>query len=1250
MALLVHDLDTQPVAVQQLTAALARSGALAVCATGALPPGWAATVVELPPFHRAAAAEWAQRLLGEGPVHALLDLLWPCTEGRPGALRDATLQLVADGQLTWQGPRWTLDPNATRPRLPARALPTPADDHDAAQLAAALALHEAPASSELLAEVLGWTAGRVVLTADRLRAAGLLDPTAQHLRWRESLRRPPLDPPHAERLHHAWLRAVLGAAPASSEALAAHLRHATELQVVRQHAPAAVEDLLRRDPLAAAALARDLHARWPDDTLALLSLRALFETSQHEVLLHDATALADASPSPETRALARAYLVRVLAHLRPHSPEATEALHQARQEAATPRGKRALDLAEVQLLAARREPGAALSLASQLAAGPAPDALDARDDWARMRTLWAQLALEAQGSDAARRALDPLTDDLPLSPPVRAIVHSVRGRVLLHAGHLPAAEHELRLALAPGSGLTQLDRARSLNNAAILSFQTGDRLRALEHWEAALLVLDRLNLTTERLRTEVNLCIGYREAGRPTRAELAGRWAVQTAQTLRLPHLEAAAASSLCDLHLTTEAYEPALRWHTHAHSLMERHGLEHQRVDLDRQRAEIATHRHEADAAEHAQRAVALAEQRGGAVELARALAVLAVCHARSGEASRAEAALRDALQAATEAGASADVAELRLWAATAWLALGRAEEARQELARVDAYASEVSDTQRRRRVQRLSAQADALRDERHPRHEADRLLQLTVELHRLRDVSEILRRITAALIELPDLDRAFVFVGDELRHAASASRPDAPTDPPPRSILGRCLALRAEVVVADVTERGELRHATSVVNLQLRAALCVPLLDGADVVGILYADSRRAAGEDLQATLSYVRALASHAAIAIGRAAQHRALQQELGERQRLSRSKDEFVASISHELRTPLQAILGHTTELRRRTPHERDEPALHHIERAGRRLLSIIDDLLAYADPVEPAREAASFCLRDLLHQISAPHAAAAAAKGLRWALHVDNAATTELLGHQAPLRDLLDRLLDNAVKFTDTGAVALSAAPSRDLPDTWEFSVRDTGPGLPQRTSHGDAFTLGADATTRRHGGLGLGLALCRRHAIALGSSLVLTCPPTGGTRATFRAHLPRKPGARPPGPLLDATPDRVLVVDDNPVNRLVLSRMVEALGHPCDLAASGAEAVERASERCYLTVLMDCHMPDMDGLQATRHIRQLPVPNRWTPVFAVTADGRGEYRARCLEAGMDQHVVKPVERGQLAEMLRAAAGCWGAPV
>jgi CheY-like chemotaxis protein len=254
----------------------------------------------------------------------------------------------------------------------------------------------------------------------------------------------------------------------------------------------------------------------------------------------------------------------------------------------------------------------------------------------------------------------------------------------------------------------------------------------------------------------------------------------------------------------------------------------------------------------------------------------------------------------------------------------------------------------------------------------------------------------------------------------------------------------------------------------------------------------------------------------------------------------------------------------------------------------------------------------------------------------------------VVGDAQRLQQVLLNLLSNAVKFTERGYVGVEASLVGQSGDVAEmrFSVRDTGIGIPpeMRETIFQPFTQADGSTTRRYGGTGLGLSICRKLVALMEGKLQVESEPPGGSTFSFTVRMPVAAVAESPAPAAECRlprsqrPLRILVAEDNPVNRKVALRLLERMGHRVDTACDGQQAVVAVEQIEYDLVLMDCQMPNMDGYEATRAIRRL-ARGRRLPIVAMTANAMAHDRQRCLDAGMDGFLAKPVSTRHLFDLL-----------
>lgn len=373
--------------------------------------------------------------------------------------------------------------------------------------------------------------------------------------------------------------------------------------------------------------------------------------------------------------------------------------------------------------------------------------------------------------------------------------------------------------------------------------------------------------------------------------------------------------------------------------------------------------------------------------------------------------------------------------------------------------------------------------------------------------------------------------------------------------------------------------------------------------------------------------------------------------------NRAKSEFLATMSHEIRTPLNGVIGTVDLLTGTNLDARQREWLSTIKNCGEGLLRLINDILDLSK-IEAGQlrlEETPFVLPELAHEAAALFAGKAQSRAVGITCRIDEDLPRRVSGDPARLRQVLMNLIGNAVKFTERGAVLLLVeAGGVDSEDRLlvRFTVSDTGIGIAPEAIERlfKPFAQANSSMNRRYGGTGLGLAICRRLVDAMGGQILVTSEPGQGSVFTFTIPLPRNdrtevvrdPSTRLFGPI---SGKRVLLVEDNPVNQRVASAMLEKLGCNCVLAEDGQQALQRLRQEAFDVVLMDCQMPEMDGYEATRQHRaeEGSVPGRRRlPIIALTANAFQADRRKCLEAGMDDFLAKPVT----LEALRRKLGEW----
>ena len=381
-----------------------------------------------------------------------------------------------------------------------------------------------------------------------------------------------------------------------------------------------------------------------------------------------------------------------------------------------------------------------------------------------------------------------------------------------------------------------------------------------------------------------------------------------------------------------------------------------------------------------------------------------------------------------------------------------------------------------------------------------------------------------------------------------------------------------------------------------------------------------------------------------------------------------RSEFLANVSHEIRTPLNGVLGMAELLAGTRLDQNQREMINVIRSSSECLLAIINDILDYSriEAAEMTIEEVSFDLHAAIGNVRTLFEPRAAAKGLKLQVKMAPEVPRKVCGDPLRLGQILINLVGNGLKFTETGSVRLEVKLAGEQSDgvTLLCRVIDTGIGIDTSTAAKlfAPFTQADSSARRRYGGTGLGLAISHRLLSLLGGSIGVESRP--GKGSTFWFLLPLKVAAeeetaqgvddvvagaasRPPvaGPLLPSVPAcgrRVLIVEDNPINQIVALRAVTGLGYEAELAPGGEEALAAFARDRFDAILMDCQMPGMDGYQVAAEMRRLEAlatAAKPTPIIAMTANVIEGDQQKCVQAGMNDYLSKPMRLAPLARTL-----------
>jgi signal transduction histidine kinase/ActR/RegA family two-component response regulator len=361
--------------------------------------------------------------------------------------------------------------------------------------------------------------------------------------------------------------------------------------------------------------------------------------------------------------------------------------------------------------------------------------------------------------------------------------------------------------------------------------------------------------------------------------------------------------------------------------------------------------------------------------------------------------------------------------------------------------------------------------------------------------------------------------------------------------------------------------------------------------------------------------------------------------------ARMKSDFLATMSHEMRTPLNGILGMAAVLLSRQLGERERDYVDTIRQAGESLRALVDDVLDLSK-IEAGQlrlDLTDFELTRVVSDALQIVETLVAQKPLKIVTHYDKRLPRFVRADSTRIRQILLNLLSNAIKFTAQGTIEIHSRVQfvDDRECEILFSVKDDGIGITEDQQHRlfRPFSQAEDSTARKYGGTGLGLAICKRLAERMGGQIGVTSRPGHGSLFWFtvRVLVAQEPRiiSEPEAPSIPPRQHqprnaRVLLVEDNKINQKVATLMLKNLGYPVNVASNGVEALNALDEEHYDLILMDCMMPEMDGFEATRRLREMGGQGASVPVIAMTASAFDDDRLACMSAGMNDFISKPV--------------------
>jgi len=376
-------------------------------------------------------------------------------------------------------------------------------------------------------------------------------------------------------------------------------------------------------------------------------------------------------------------------------------------------------------------------------------------------------------------------------------------------------------------------------------------------------------------------------------------------------------------------------------------------------------------------------------------------------------------------------------------------------------------------------------------------------------------------------------------------------------------------------------------------------------------------------------------------------------------MSQAKGEFLANMSHEIRTPMNGVIGTLQLLEDTGLSDEQKDFVQTAHKSAEALLAILNDILDLSK-IEAGKlqfENIAFNLRQIISDIVILHSLKAEQQGVELRQTIDEKLPAYIMGDPTRMRQVIVNLVSNALKFTREGEVAIAvevlSADSQSV--QLKISVTDTGIGIPAEAQENlfKAFTQADGSTTRKYGGTGLGLAIVSQLVEMMQGELGVESEEGRGSSFWFIASFAiaeqqeEKSSEKTVAQTALAIDARILLVEDNPINQMVASKMLEKFGLKPELANNGVEALDKLQQQDFDLVLMDCQMPEMDGFEATKEVRRqnlTTADGSPLPIVAMTANVMSGDRERCLDVGMDDYIGKPVKRDKLEEVLRKWLG------
>lgn len=538
-------------------------------------------------------------------------------------------------------------------------------------------------------------------------------------------------------------------------------------------------------------------------------------------------------------------------------------------------------------------------------------------------------------------------------------------------------------------------------------------------------------------------------------------------------------------------------------------------------------------------------------------------------------------------------------------------------------------------------------------------RVTSQLLAMHNTQDVVELLCREVMAYL---DCQVFFNFLVDQplgrLRLNACAGIPDEEVRriewlDPGVAVCG-CVARDGCRIVAEHIQTTPDPRTDLVRSYGVQAYACHPLMEQGRPIGTLSFGSRtRPTFTDEEVRL--MKTVADHVAIAMQRIRLLESLERHARAAEAASRAKSQFLANMSHELRTPMNAIMGMIDMALPKAVDPTVKDCLQTAKGSADLLLTLLDDLLDSVR-IESGKlhlQPAPFNLRRTLDQIvRVLSLRAQEKKGLRFSCRMPAELPEAVVGDRMRLQQILLNLAGNAIKFTERGEVEIAVhAQLQDGEACLEFAVRDTGIGVPPHELQRifQPFAQADASMARRFGGTGLGLSIAKSLVEMMGGRMGIESQLGSGStfhfaiRIPLAQEVPGDDGTSAVAPARARDPLRILLAEDNPANQKVATYILETRGHAVEIAQDGHEALRLSAQDRYDVIVMDVQMPGMNGLEATAAIRQRDAGRRRVPIVAMTAHAMKSDQERCLAAGMDAYLSKPVKAQEMIELIESLA-------